>query len=322
MTTAPAAGPARRGLAQVCAAGVLWGTGGLAVHELHEREGMASGTVSAWRMGLAALVLVVVVLALRQGPAVAALARRHPVRTALLGAATAAYQGLYFAAVLTAGIGVATVVALGLAPPLVTVVECLRERRAPRPGELVALVAALAGLALVTYGGSDAAAGPSPLLGVGLAVAAAVGYAATTLVGRTVSQEAPPLALTTLATTVGALLLLPWAAVEAARGLPVATTDPVSLTWLVWLGVATMALAYGLLYAGLRTTSSGTATVATLLEPVSAALLAALVADERLGPVGVVGGVLILLAVAVRAVTEPRGTDPTVVLGAQPAVRR
>ena len=63
---------------------------------------------------------------------------------------------------------------------------------------------------------------------------------------------------------------------------------------LVYLGVATMALAYGLLYAGLRHTTGSAATVATLLEPVTAALLAALLLNERLPPAALIGGALIL----------------------------
>jgi DME family drug/metabolite transporter len=58
-----------------------------------------------------------------------------------------------------------------------------------------------------------------------------------------------------------------------------------------------MALSYGLLYAGLRTTSGSAATVATLVEPLSAALLAAWLLDERLTAPALVGGALILLAV-------------------------
>ncbi|HEY1132996.1 MAG TPA: DMT family transporter [Nocardioides sp.] len=292
---------ARRGLLQVCATGVLWGTGGLAAHVLHDRDGLLAGVTSAWRMGIAAVALLLAVLAVRQGPAVAALLRRHPVRAVLLGLATAAYQGLYFAAVLATGVGVATVVSLGLAPVMVTVVECARERRAPHLREVLSLTAALTGLVLVSVAGTSGGTGPSPGLGVVLAVLAAVGYAATTLVGRTVSQSTPPLALTTVSTTVGALVLLPWAAVEVAGGAPAVPSDVVGVAWLAWLGLATMALAYGLLYAGLRTTTSGAATIATLLEPVTAAVLAALLLDERLGVLGVVGGVLILLAVAARS---------------------
>ena len=59
-------------------------------------------------------------------------------------------------------------------------------------------------------------------------------------------------------------------------------TDWVSAALMIYLGVATMALAYGLLYVGLRTTTGSAATVATLLEPVSAAFLAVLLLGERL----------------------------------------
>ena len=61
--------------------------------------------------------------------------------------------------------------------------------------------------------------------------------------------------------------------------------------------VVTMAVSYGLLYAGLRTTSGSAATVATLVEPLSAALLAALVLGERLTWPALLGGALILAAV-------------------------
>ena len=76
------------------------------------------------------------------------------------------------------------------------------------------------------------------------------------------------------------------------------TTDPVAVIGLLYLGLVTMALAYGLLYAGLRTTTGSSAVIATLLEPVTAAVAAALVLDERLGAAGVVGTLLILAAVA------------------------
>ena len=59
-----------------------------------------------------------------------------------------------------------------------------------------------------------------------------------------------------------------------------------------------VALAYGLLYAGLRTTPSSAAVVASLLEPVTAALVAAAVLDERIGWTGGLGVLLVLAAVA------------------------
>lgn len=66
----------------------------------------------------------------------------------------------------------------------------------------------------------------------------------------------------------------------------------------LYMGAITMALAYGLLYAGLRTTASSTAVIAILLEPVTAAVVATLFLGEVLRPAGIVGGVFILLALA------------------------
>jgi DME family drug/metabolite transporter len=75
-------------------------------------------------------------------------------------------------------------------------------------------------------------------------------------------------------------------------------TDPGALALLTYLGVMTLAAAYALLYAGLRTVEGSAALVATLLEPVTAAVLAATLLGERLGPPGLLGVLLILVAVA------------------------
>ena len=83
-------------------------------------------------------------------------------------------------------------------------------------------------------------------------------------------------------TLVGAAVLLPCLAFV---GGPRVTTDPVALAWLVYLGALTMALAYVLLYSGLRVVAPSTAVIASLVEPVTAAVVAAVVLQEPLGPV-------------------------------------
>jgi DME family drug/metabolite transporter len=55
------------------------------------------------------------------------------------------------------------------------------------------------------------------------------------------------------------IILAPFLAVAAAAGKPVLVSSPASLALLAYLGVATMALSYGLLYAGMRTTSGSAA---------------------------------------------------------------
>jgi DME family drug/metabolite transporter len=59
-----------------------------------------------------------------------------------------------------------------------------------------------------------------------------------------------------------------------------------------------MALAYAMFYAGLRTTPGNAAVLATLLEPVTAAVAAAVVLGERLSAIGIAGTLLILAALA------------------------
>jgi DME family drug/metabolite transporter len=297
----------RVGLLQVSAAGVLWGTGGLVVTFLHERDGLGAMTVSAWRMAVGAVALIGFAVVTRRSRTVLATLRTRPVRTALVGCGTAAYQGLYFVSVLLVGVSVATVVALGLAPILAALSEHVRSRTGPSARQAAVLVAALTGLVLIslTAGHGTAESGRNPLLGLALAVAAGVTYAATTVVGHAVARTTDPVALTTCATAVGSLALAPFLLVAATRHDPLIGTSPASLSALAYLGVATMALAYGLLYAGLRTTSGSAATVATLLEPVAAALLAAVLLGERLPWPAFLGGAMILTAVA--SLRQPDG---------------
>lgn len=284
------------GLLQVCLAGILWGTGGLGVQVIRDVAPMSVLTISAWRMAIAAAVLLVVLLAMRQLPSLAALVRAHPGRVVLVGCGTAAYQALYFGSVVAVGVSVSTVVSLGLAPVLLTVAESVRHRSRPARSQVLVLVVALAGLVLVSVAAGSHEPGPHPTLGVLLAAASGATYAATTAFGRTLALATGPLTLTTATTTVGAVALLPGAVIGGDLTAPFG--DPVVAVTMLYLGVFTMALAYALLYAGLRTVPGSAAVIATLLEPVTAAVLAAVWLDERLGAAGIVGTALILLAVA------------------------
>lgn len=282
---------ARTGLLQICLAGVLWGTGGLAVLVVRDHAPLSTLTISGWRTGLAALVLLALSLALRRLDAVRTAWRADPLRVALVGLCTAGYQALYFASVVAVGVTVATVVSLGLAPVLLTARDAVRTGTA-RPGPVVL---ALTGLVLVSTAAGVGETGPSPVLGVLAALGSGTAYAAATALGEPLARRTDPLALTTAATVVGAAGLLP---VALLLGGPAGTADPVALLVLLYLGALTFALAYVLLYAGLRTTASSAAVVATLVEPVTAGLVATVFLGERLGPLGVVGMVLVLTAVA------------------------
>lgn len=62
-----------------------------------------------------------------------------------------------------------------------------------------------------------------------------------------------------------------------------------SLMLVVYLGLVPTALAYVLVFGGLRTVQPGPAALLALLEPLTAAVLGALLLGDRLGPVGITG---------------------------------
>ena len=83
-----------------------------------------------------------------------------------------------------------------------------------------------------------------------LAAGSGTTYAVATGIGRPLTGLTSPLALTTATSTSGALALLPFGLLG---GGPAHRTRPAVAGLLVYLGVATLAVAYALLYAGLRT---------------------------------------------------------------------
>lgn len=282
------------------AAGVLWGTGGLVVALLHGCSGLGGVTASAWRMILAAGAVLLFAVLTQRWHSVMTTFRAYPLPIVAVGMGTAVYQALYFVSVLLVGVSVSTVVSLGLAPLLAAAWEHATGRTRPTVREVVVLTAALVGLVLVSLnaGNVSSTAAAEPGLGLCLAVVAGATYAGTTLLGHTLAARVDAIALNACATTVGAVSLAPFLVLAAMTGETVLPTDVKSLVLLAYLGVASMALAYGLLYLGLRTVTGSAATVATLLEPVSAALLAALFLNETLTWATLLGGALILAGVA------------------------
>jgi drug/metabolite transporter, DME family len=87
---------ARLGLFQICLAAILWGTGGVAVQLIRERTAMSVLTLSAYRMVIAAVVLLVVLILARRLDEL-----RLTPRVVFVGACT----GMILAAVLGLGTG-------------------------------------------------------------------------------------------------------------------------------------------------------------------------------------------------------------------------
>ena len=270
---------------------MLWGTTGVVVQVVAGDTGLGAVAIGFYRLAVAAVVLLVIAVPARRQ--LVAAFRAAPLATTLAGVGLASYQALYFIAVRLGGVSIATVVSLGIAPVLLAAWETFRTRQRPGAATLAASAAAIAGLAFIagaTVEPGAAAAG----LGLLAAIGSGIVYAASTALSRHTAQGIAPLMLTTLSCAIGALTLLPIAALEGLTFTP--ELKPVAL--LVYAGAIATALAYALFYTGLRRTTGSVAVVVTLLEPLTAAVLAVLLIGEPLGAATIVGGLLLLGAVA------------------------
>ncbi len=278
-------------LSQITLAAVLWGTTGVAVTLLGELTALTPTTIGFYRLAVAALALAAVC---RFGRLVRAF-RRAPGTVLATGVLLGLYQALYFIAVDAAGVSVATVVSLGIAPVVTTVWEAVRDRVRPGAGTVATVAGALLGLVLISMSAAEPTqAAPRPLVGLLAAIGSGLGYGVSTLLSRSLAGHGDARTLTTATSAVGALTLLPVAAVDG-LAFPV---RPDTAGLMVYLGVVTTAIAYMLFYAGLRTVPGSVAAVLTLLEPLTAALLAVLILAEPLPATTVAGGLLLLAAVA------------------------
>jgi DME family drug/metabolite transporter len=305
--SSPLSTPAsRRGFLLVVLAALCWGSAGFTGRIVAERTGLRPLDIAWHRMAIGAVALgigYVVTHRRRQSAVRTPLTRGIVVRLVLIGAGLGAYQLAYFAAVAKAGVSISTLVALGLAPLLIAVGATVLGHGRPDRATVVALVLALTGLVLLVGVSAGVDKGTAVLLGALLAVGSALGYALVTLAGVGVPAGVP----VALAAFGGGALLLSGAAVVAGLHF---TSEPVSLALLLYLGVVPSAVAYLMFFAGLRTVPGAVASIVTLLEPLTGTALATTFLGERLQPVALAGGLLVLAAVAglyLRALVRGRG---------------
>jgi DME family drug/metabolite transporter len=290
----------RRGIALVAVAALLWGTTGIATKTLYQQSELGPLTVGFFRLAFA--FPFVAVLAFSRGALRPSSLRGRDLALMLLAGVTLAlYQVCYFSAIARVGVTVATLVTLCTAPVIVALVSAmlLRERLGRRL--VLALVCAAAGTAaLVGMPGAEVAEGDL-VAGIALALGSAAGYATVTLLGRPLGGS-DPLAATTVSFGAGALALLPLA---LATGLGGAHT---AVDWglLLYIGAVPTAFAYALFLFALRFARPTVASIVTLLEPLTAAILAWALFGETLGPLGLAGGGLLIGAILLLYAGERR----------------
>ena len=279
-------------LLAACGAGALWGTGALVVNLLIVRHGFSPETISFWRFVVGAVVL----LAVFGRPAVWRAVRPQLGLVLASGTCMAMYVLCWFLGIERIGASIQTLIALCLPPVLVTGVAVLRGQERVDLALLVVLAAALGGTVLIVSrhdGGAGEVPGEVMLAGVGFSIASAMLYAAFTLVSGRLSQSlgAGPM---TLCLTIVAAIVMGLSSIYRPLAWP-AEVPPEA--WLLYLGVVTAALALLAFSWGAARLTPTALTVATLVEPLTAVALSALLLGEHLSLGQWAGGVLLMSSI-------------------------
>ena len=225
-------------------------------------------------------------------------ARTRVLLMALVG--VAATQLVYFSAINLIPVSDAVLLEY-LAPLLLVLWAWVRTRHVPKLVVLIGSVVAVGGLVLVV---SPRAGTHLSLLGILLAVLAAVGCAVYYIIAAKPSDDLPPVALASAGLVIGGVAL---AIVGATRILPftVAATDVrllgTELPWWVPLaavGLISTAFAYAANITASEMLGSRLSSFMGLLEVVAAAFYAWILLGQQLRWPQLVGGVLILAGIA------------------------
>lgn len=282
------------GVVAVMIAAVLWGTTGVSATFAPD---VGSAAIGAAAMGVGGL--------LQAGMATRSIARharalRQQWPWLFVGAlAVAVYPIAFYGSMRMAGVTVGTVVSLGSAPLLSAVIEMRMDGLRVSARWLIGALLGLAGmvlLCLAEHSGADVAtaapAAPSVPIGVALGLVAGFTYALYSWAARRLMQRkiAAKAAMGSIF-GIGGLLLMPVLFATGAPFLASWTNAAVG----IYMALVPMFLGYVCFGYGLARIQASTATTITLLEPVVAAVLAALIVGERLPASGWVGVALIFV---------------------------
>jgi drug/metabolite transporter (DMT)-like permease len=293
------------GIALVVISAIAFGSGGLFARPVYA-TGVDWLTLMAWRFGIAGALAWALLLAQpRARRALRALPRRALLVSIGLGVWYVTNTATYYAGIATVPLGLAALIVY-IYPPVVAVLALRLGRPLEGRRAWTALAIALLGVALA-LGGIDAATAP-PIEGLLLIIAAPLFYSVWIIMAARHSGERSDHtgheAVDGAATSViGAVMLSATAAVywtvNLAIGHPVLPPD---IPGDAWPGIVAVALVAGFVpmqafYAGAQRVGAAQASLISTVEPLWTIVAAALLFDERLQPVQLAGGALILAGV-------------------------
>lgn len=280
----------------VAAAAALWGTVGTA--QTFIVGGLTPAWVGALRLIFASVFFGLLLLSEGRTRDDRVPAERFPFGLALFaGLAMGFYNLAFFAGVKAAGIAVGTAAVIGSAPVWAGLLETVVFKKRPPLLWCAGTVVAVASGTLLALSGTS---GTELDLGaLGLCLLAGFMYASYTLLSKSLVRRTTPLRATSATFLFAMLVALP--AAFLISGLP--DMLPADLRVVAYLGLVTTGGAYLLFTTGLKGIRASTGVALSLVEPVTAFLLAVTVAGEAVSLTGVLAlaGILAGLAIVLKA---------------------
>jgi drug/metabolite transporter (DMT)-like permease len=277
--------------------GAQLAVGAAAIFARFALTGAAPLAVAASRLCIAAFVLLLIAAGRGGRRTTTRVTRAQAVALSLAGIALGAHFAGWIASLDYTTIAISTLL-VASTPIWTALYDAIARRRPPSRLALVAFVAGGIGLAMVVaFNRTPPPVTGHALLGAALALSGSAAMAVYLLFVREVRNALDTRTIVTHTYS--------WAAVVLAAAAAVAHQPPPRLAdAAAWGGILAMAfisqlLGHTAINASLRWFSPSAVSFTTLIEPVSAAILAFIVFGEALSPAAIGGGVILLASVAV-----------------------
>ncbi len=266
----------------------------LAIPFIRWTDGLASTTIAFYR-ALSAWLFLWLLVGLRFREALNVGSYRGAIRRLIvLGVAVGLTVSLYTYSIQHTTAAVAALL-VNSAPIYVALLSPVMLHEPRAPNTLISLVLAVAGTVLVSDPASLRLEWAS-LNGIAAAALSGATYGVALLIGRSLSDEVSGLTQNLWSQGITVLLLLPFA-LQAPVGAVRA-----NLHLLIPMGVFSLGLSYLFYFWGLQRTSAQVVSIVALFEPVSGVVMGAVLFDEIPNLLGVLGGLLILVSIALISV--------------------
>lgn len=287
--------PELLGILQVMLAAILWGTVGVATKTVETAGTLPQETLALARLAVGGPALLVVLLVIARD----SLSGVRRINLFWLGGfaiGCAVFQICLFRAFALLGVTVTVFLTVCLPPIMTTLWSVLRRDRGATGGIIIALTLASLGLTIFAMDGLVGFSGGGE--GLLLALIGSAAFVMMTFAARKLARTTSALAVAAFGLTASALALFTILPLSGPVSLfPTRLPDPGLAALVLYLGLGPTALAYVLYCGGMsRCRSALLGLVASMIEPVFAAMLAWAVLNERLSLHEAFGCALVTLA--------------------------